>query len=80
MSPPAYVLIAVSLLALGACGTTPGERSVTGAGIGAGAGAALGAVTGLTIVEGAALGAAGGAITGAITDEEDVDLGEPIWK
>lgn len=80
MSPKPYVLIAASALALGACGTAPEERSVSGAGIGAGAGAILGAVTGLTVVEGAALGAAGGALTGVLTDKEDVNLGEPIWK
>ena len=65
---------------LTACGTTPEERGVSGAGIGAGAGAIVGAVTGLTVVEGAVLGAVAGGLTGALTDEEDVNLGKPAWK
>jgi len=63
-----------------ACGTTPEERGVSGAGIGAGAGAIVGAVTGLSVVQGAVLGAVGGGLTGAMTDRDDIDLGEPAWK
>ena len=63
-----------------ACGSTPEERGVSGAGIGAGAGAVIGAVTGLSVLEAAAMGAAGGALTGVLTDKEDLDLGEPVWK
>lgn len=63
-----------------ACGTTPEERGISGAGIGAGAGAIVGAVTGLSVVEGAVLGAAGGALTGLLTDKDQVNLGEPAWK
>nr|AKQ03973.1 hypothetical protein [uncultured gamma proteobacterium Rifle_16ft_4_minimus_39789] len=65
---------------IGACGTTPEERGISGAGIGAGAGAIVGAVTGLSVVEGAVLGAVAGGLTGALTKEESVNLGEPAWK
>lgn len=65
---------------INACGTTPADRSISGASIGAGAGAILGAVTGLSVLEGAALGAAGGALTGVLTDKNQINLGEPAWK
>ncbi len=67
-------------LVLTACGSTPEERGVSGAGIGAGAGAIVGAVTGLGVVQGALIGAAAGGVTGLLTDESTIDLGEPIWK
>ncbi len=41
---------------------------------------AVGAVTGLSIVEGVVIGAAAGGLTGALTDEETIDLGDPVWK
>jgi hypothetical protein len=66
--------------ALAACGNTTQERALSGGGLGAAAGGALGAVTGGGVVEGALLGGAAGAAGGALTDEEDVNLGEPIWK
>ena len=62
------------------CGTTPQDRVLGGASLGAGAGALLGAVTGLTVIEGAAIGAAAGALSGALTDAERVNLGDPVWK
>ncbi|WP_299626272.1 YMGG-like glycine zipper-containing protein [Pelagibius sp.] len=66
-------------LALSACGSSTGDRGLSGAGIGAGAGAVVGAVTGLTVVEGALIGAAAGGLTGVLTDEDDIDLGKPLW-
>ena len=51
---PALLLAAA--LGLSACGSTTGDRGLSGAGIGAAAGTALGAVTGLGIVEPAAGG------------------------
>ena len=39
----------------------------------------IGAVTGLSILEGVAIGAAAGGLTGAFTDEEMINLGDPIW-
>ena len=73
-------MVAVAGLLVGGCGSTPGERAVTGAGIGASAGAVVGAVTGLTIVQGALIGAGAGGLTGALTDNSTVNLGEPVWK
>src|SRR5262249_45312413 len=60
-------LLAISLLALAACGTTPGERAVTGGLIGAGAGAGAGAIVGGSPLAGALLGGGAGALTGALT-------------
>lgn len=66
--------------ALAGCGTTPEERGISGAGIGASAGAILGAVTGLSVLEGAVIGATAGGLTGALTNKNQVNLGEPAWK
>ncbi|MEM7497517.1 MAG: hypothetical protein AAF371_05940 [Pseudomonadota bacterium] len=60
---------------LAACGNTPGERALTGAGIGAGVGAAAGAIGGAPGV-GAAAGAAAGGAIGGLTDRADLDLGD----
>ena len=73
------VLVAGMLL-LSACGSSTGDRGLSGAAIGAAAGTAVGAVTGLTIVEGALIGAGIGGLTGALTDEDAIDLGTPWWK
>jgi hypothetical protein len=62
-------LAAVMLVALAACGSSKTDRGLSGGAIGAGVGAA----------GGAALGGAIGAATGVLTDEDDVDLGEPVW-
>lgn len=74
------IILGISILALGACGTLPEDRAVSGAGLGAGAGAAIGAITGLSVLEGAALGAAAGGLTGVLTDSRDVNFGDPAWK
>ena len=79
MSQRIPIIIAGTLF-LAACGTTPEERAVSGAGVGAGAGAVIGAITGLTVLEAAALGAVGGALTGALTKPDQVNLGKPAWK
>ncbi|MEQ9181052.1 MAG: peptidoglycan-binding domain-containing protein [Nitratireductor sp.] len=73
--------IAVILIAglLAACGSSKGDRTASGAGIGAGAGAVVGAVTGLSILEGVLLGAVAGGATGFLTDQDVIDLGDPIW-
>jgi len=59
---------ALAALGLTACGTSPAERGVTGAGIGAGVGL-IGGPPGVLI------GAAIGGTVGATTDEEDINLG-----
>ncbi len=78
-----YVTIAVLLLAVGplaACGNSQGERALSGGAIGAGLGAGGAALTGGSVVGGTILGGAAGAAIGALTDEEDIDLGEPLWE
>jgi len=71
--------LVLTVLALGACGTSTSDRALSGAGIGAGVGAVGGLMVGAP-VEGAVIGGAVGAATGALTDENDIDLGEPIWR
>ena len=73
-------LCVVLAVVLSACGSSKGDRTASGAGIGAAGGAVVGAVTGLTVVEGALIGAAVGGATGFLTDEEDVNLGKPVWQ
>ena len=70
---------ALLLLGLAACGNTTSDRLLSGAAIGGGVGAAGGAVFGAPLT-GAAVGAAVGAAAGGLTDEQQIDLGEPIWK
>jgi len=76
-----YVLL-TSALALGVagCGSSTSDRALSGGAIGAGIGAAGGAVTGGSAVGGALLGGAAGAAAGGLTDQEDLDLGEPLWR
>jgi osmotically inducible lipoprotein OsmB len=74
-----FIFVSLSALALAACGTTPGERATTGAGIGAATGAVAGALLGAPVL-GAVVGAGVGATAGAVTDPNDVYLGKPIWK
>ncbi len=74
-----YAVFGVAFM-LSACGSTTEERGLSGAGIGAAAGAVIGAVTGLSIVQGVVIGAAAGGLTGVLTDEETIDLGDPVWK
>ncbi len=57
----------VALLALSACGNTPGQRALSGGAIGAGSGAVIGAATGGNPLVGAAIGGVGGAVVGAAT-------------
>jgi hypothetical protein len=73
-------LAAAMLLALAACGSSKTDRGLSGGAIGAGVGAAGSAVTGGNALGGALLGGAAGAATGILTDEDDVDLGEPVWN
>ena len=55
------------LIALAACGSSPGHRALTGGAIGAGGGAIIGGATGLGAGTGALIGAGAGAGTGAVT-------------
>ena len=65
--------------ALAACGQSTADRAISGGAIGAGAGAAGSAIFGGNPLTGAAIGGAAGAATGALTDEDDIDLGDPVW-
>jgi hypothetical protein len=67
-----------AVLVLSACGQTMEERALSGAGLGAAGGAVGGALLGAP-AEGALLGGAAGGAAGAFTDEDDIDLGEPLW-
>ncbi len=71
--------IMASALAMAGCGTTPGERAVTGGMLGAAGGAAIGAATG-NPAAGAAIGGVAGAAVGAMTDPCELNLGSPFWK
>jgi hypothetical protein len=73
-----FAAVAV-LVALSACGTTPGDRAVSGGLIGAGAGAAIGSLSG-NAGTGALIGGAAGAATGALTDPCTLNLGDPWWR
>ena len=70
-------------LMLAACGSSEQrlDRSAGGAAIGAGTGAAVGLLFGgIGAIPGALIGGAVGGTTGAVTDEEDINLGEPVWQ
>ena len=66
-------------LVLAGCGTTVGDRGLSGAGIGAATGAVAGALVGAPLA-GAAIGAGAGATIGAVTSPSAVDLGKPAWE
>ncbi len=73
-------LCAVAIaIALSGCGTTPGDRGLSGAGLGAAGGAVIGAMVGAPLA-GAAIGAGAGAVTGMATSPSNVDLGRPVWR
>jgi osmotically inducible lipoprotein OsmB len=67
-------VVVVSLLALVACGQSPGCRAVTGAAMGAAGGAAIGAFAGVPLL-GAAAGGIAGAVTGGVTSPNQVSAG-----
>jgi hypothetical protein len=71
--------LSLSLFILSACGSSKSDRALSGGGIGAGVGLVGGALVGAPLT-GAAVGGAVGAGTGALTDEDDVDLGKPVWR
>lgn len=68
------VVAASALLFLAACGSSPGCRAATGAGIGAAGGAVVGALAGAPVA-GALVGAAGGAAVGGLTNPSQVNAG-----
>ena len=79
MSNSSRAIVLVAALILAGCGTTVGDRGLSGAGIGAASGAVIGAMVGNPLV-GAAIGAGAGAVAGVVTSPSQVDLGKPIWR
>lgn len=83
MCPPKHTLKTLAglalMLSLTACGHDPGERALSGAGIGAGAGAVGGLLLG-NPAAGAVIGGAAGAAAGGLTSDKDINLGKPVWK
>jgi hypothetical protein len=71
--------LATSILTLGACGNTTGDRALSGGAIGAGAGLVGGALVGAPVA-GMAVGAVGGAAVGALTTPDQVNMGRPAWR
>ena len=67
-----FLFLAI-LVSLSACGTDPGERALSGAGIGAGAGAVGGALVGNPLA-GAVVGGAAGAAVGGLTSPNQINL------
>ena len=77
------VLLFTTVCLLAACGSSDErfDRSAGGAAVGAGTGAAIGlAFGGIGAIPGALIGGAVGGTTGAVTDEQDIDLGKPVWQ
>jgi osmotically inducible lipoprotein OsmB len=79
MTTRAVLAVIIGVLFLAGCGTTTGDRGLSGAGIGAATGAVVGAMVGAPLV-GAAIGAGAGASVGAFTSPSTVDLGKPVWE
>ena len=73
-----FTSFAIALLALSACGVTPGCRAVTGAGLGAAGGAVLGAIGGNPLL-GAAAGAVAGGAVGALTSPHQLNGPSPCY-
>lgn len=77
----ATVTILSLVLLLTACGDNRFDRGVTGGAVGAGTGAVAGVLLGpLGVATGALIGLGAGAATGVATDEDQIDLGEPIYR
>ncbi|HWI27162.1 MAG TPA: hypothetical protein VN668_09355 [Stellaceae bacterium] len=76
----ATIALMLGALALAGCGTSTGDRGLSGAAIGAGAGAVGAAMLGGPIAAVALIGGAAGALTGVATSPSAVDLGKPVWE
>jgi len=67
------LVVSALLLSLAACGNDPGERALTGGGIGAGVGVGA-ALLGAPLIPAVLVGGAVGAATGAITSPKEINL------
>jgi hypothetical protein len=79
MKAPIGAILLCAGLALAGCGTSPGDRAISGGAIGAAGGAAIGAIGG-SPGTGALVGGAAGAAVGGLSSPDDVDLGRPAWR
>jgi osmotically inducible lipoprotein OsmB len=68
----AFALLLGAIL-LSGCGTTMGDRGLSGAGIGAGIGV-LGGPPGVVV------GGLVGAGVGMVTSPRTIELGQPVWR
>ena len=74
MKKLSLLTVATSTLAISACGSSTGDRALSGAGIGAATGAVGSAIVGGSVAGGALVGAGVGAAVGAATDEDDINF------
>jgi len=79
MFKPLSIAMLAGALALSGCGTSTGDRGLSGAGLGAATGAVIGAIVGGPVLAAAAIGAGAGALTGVATTPSQVNLGKPVW-
>lgn len=77
--PKTFAAVMTATVFLSACGTTSGDRALSGGLIGAGTGALIGSVTG-SAGKGALIGGLGGMALGALTSPRQVNFGEPLWR
>lgn len=70
--------VSLSALLLSGCGTSPGDRGLSGGLLGAGTGAAIGSLAG-SAGTGALIGGLGGAAIGLVTSPDALNLGKPVW-
>jgi osmotically inducible lipoprotein OsmB len=81
MLRPLLGVMMIAVLEVTGCGTSRGDRSLTGMGVGAGTGALVGALFGgVGLLPGALIGGGVGGATGAVTNRDQLDLGDPIWS
>ncbi|HWU57018.1 MAG TPA: hypothetical protein VN175_16020 [Rhizomicrobium sp.] len=71
--------LGLSALLLAGCGTSPGDRGLSGGLLGAGTGAAIGSLAG-SAGTGALVGGLGGAAIGLLTSPEVLNLGPAAWN
>jgi len=74
----AIAALGLSALLLAGCGTSPGDRGLSGGLLGAGTGAAIGSLAG-SAGTGALLGGLGGVAIGLVTSPDALNLGKPLW-
>ncbi|MDR3425346.1 MAG: hypothetical protein P4M13_09815 [Alphaproteobacteria bacterium] len=74
MKSSASIFLLAAMCLLSACGTDPGQRALSGGGIGAGTGAVGAVILGANPVAGAVLGGAAGAATGVLTSPNQINL------